>query len=120
MVKSERQDRALIALLTTATRKEASEQAGISERTLYKYLNDTGFKTAYRAACNDLMTESTAEIQKAVKKAVTTLIEAMDNDNVFARISASKALLDYGLKYTEIVDFEDRLRKLEEERGNKA
>ena len=45
-----RQDALVAALLTAPTHADAAKKAGISEATLYRWLNLPAFQVAYRAA----------------------------------------------------------------------
>lgn len=114
-----RKEKALTALLLTKTKEEAAKAAGISRRCLYEYLSDEEFRKEYRKKCNSLLEDGTLKMQKAVDTAVATLESVMKSENQYAKVNAARVILEYAIKYTEQVDIEYRLSKLEEERGNK-
>lgn len=106
------QRRALQALLTCSTKREAAKAAGITDRTLRTYLADADFQAEYRRAVRSLVDEATKQAQKALTPAITALrcIVEDDTEKSGNRISAARALLEFGLRLTE---FNDILRELE-------
>lgn len=107
-----RKEKALQALLVCRTRAEAAKAAGIGESTLREYMKDPEFSTAYKQAAAGIMDSATRQLQQNLTAAIDRLgkIAADDGENSMAQISAAKALLDYGLKFTE---FNDVLKELE-------
>lgn len=100
------QQRALQALLTQPTKAEAARAAGIDPATLRRYLHDADFIAAYKEAVHSMVEDATRQAQQALNPALSTLREiATDNEaGAGARISASRSLLEYGLRLTEIND----------------
>lgn len=105
-------ERALQALLTQPTKTAAAEAANISPRTLRTYLADSEFQAAYRAALSGLIDDAATQAKRALSPALSTLQEIVEDSEqpASARIQASRSLLEYGLRLTEINDI---LRKLE-------
>lgn len=103
---SSKQHDALSALLISRTHKEAAERAGISTRQLNRYLNNKQFCEAYSRATRKLVDEATRNMQKSLKPALDALIEIVSNptEQAGARVQASRALLEYTLRYTEFID----------------
>lgn len=60
----------------------------------------------YTAAFSNLIDDATRQAQQAMHPALTTLREICENGNESssARIAASRALLEYSLRMTEITD----------------
>lgn len=114
---SERQLRAIDALLTHTSKQEAAEAAGIARRTLSKYLSQDDFKAALRAAQDALIADATANLKQASNPAITTLLEVcQDAENPpSVRVSASRAILENALRYSEFSDVLSELRRLEGE-----
>lgn len=110
-----KQKKALAALLTYPTRREAAAAAGVSERTMRDYLSNDEFQAEYRAALSGLIDDAAAQAKMALSPALKTLLDiAVDTgENSAARISASKGLLDYGLKLTEINDIRRDLEEID-------
>ena len=101
-----RQQRALQALLTQPTKAEAARAAGVDPATLRRYLQDSEFVAAYKEAVRGMVEDATRQAQQALNPALSTLREiATDSEaGQMARISASRSLLEYGLRLTEIND----------------
>lgn len=104
--------KALQALLTHPSKTEAAEAAGISVRTLQRYLADESFQEAYRDAFQDLVTDATRQVQQSLSPAIKALRSIVEDEgeNASARISAARALLEYGLRMTELSDILGELR----------
>ena len=100
------QNKALQALLTCSTKKEAADVAGITDRTLRTYLADPEFQAEYRKAVGELVDEATRQAQRALNPAITALrcIVEDETEKSGNRISAARTLLEFGLKLTEFND----------------
>lgn len=112
-------EKVLAALMTSNTRKEAASKAGVSERTVYEYLQDEEFARRYDEARRGLVKEATAQLQQGLAPAVGTLSAIVKNEeaDIRARVAAARALLEYGIKYSEITDIYTRLDALEQQEG---
>ena len=110
-----RKEKALAALLTHHTQEEAAEAAGISPKTLRRYLKEPEFQESYRAMFAGLVTDATRKAQSSLTPALDTLREiAVDRkQGSNARIQASRVLLEYGLRLTEVSDIMEQLQELE-------
>lgn len=114
---TEKQQKALAALITYPTREKAAEAAGITSKTLRKYLQDPEFKAAYARETHSIIDEATRQAQGGLSPALEVMREMVESDaySPSVRISAARTLLEYGLRLTEITDI---LRTLEEAEGN--
>ena len=103
--------------MTHTSKSEAAEAAGIGRRTLSKYLSQDDFKSALRAAQDALISDATANLKTAANPAITTLLEVcQDAENPpSVRVSASRAILENALRYSEFSDVLSELRRLEGE-----
>lgn len=108
-------EKVLAALLTSKTRKEAAKKAGVSERTVYEYLQDEEFARRYDEARRGLVKNATIQLQKGLAPAIDTLSAVVEDETAEprTRIAAARALLEYGIKYSELSDIYARLDKLE-------
>lgn len=111
---TQRQEKALQALLVCRTQKEAAAMAGIRDSTLRNYLHDPEFAAEFRRASAALVDDATQQLKQALPLAVQRLISIIQNDNETSKshIAAARAILEYGLRFTE---FNDILRELEDE-----
>lgn len=111
-----KQERALQALLTSRTVKEAAEKAGTTDNTIRRYMKDPEFITVYKERVSEIMEAATRNLQQNFSAAIDRLgrIVANDEESSTNHIAAARALLDYGLRFTE---FNDVLSELEATEG---
>lgn len=113
---SKNQEKLLIALMTTATIKDASAQAGITTATAYKYLNDPVFKEEYRRVRREAFEQATSKIVGSVDEAVEVLRTVMnDEEEVGAtRVQAARTIIANAFKSYEMQEVQERLDELED------
>lgn len=123
LYKRGREQKALEALITFPTIKEAAQQSGMSESTLYRYLNDEEFKQAYRNAKKEIMRGVSNSIQMASTIAIKTLVDVMTDSkaNAMARVTASSKMLDLAYQshkdedvYAELEDLREMVEAIKE------
>lgn len=115
-MKRNKKEEALAALLSTATQKEAAKKAGISTRTLSAYLADPDFRKKYGEELQKITHSASVKLKKYMGEAVEVLhITATDQETgATARVAAARAILDYGLKVSEMEDLRNKLEEIEE------
>lgn len=98
--------KALLALLSEPTKEKAATAAGITSKTLRKFLDDEEFQKEYRAAFTSMVSDAVRQAQKTLSPALTTLEEIMQDDaqNGQIRVSAARSLLEFSLKATVNAD----------------
>lgn len=113
-------EKAMAALLSSDTQTEAAKKAGITERTLRNYLADPAFREEYQRRKRQLVSDATRQIQSSYKSAIKALREIVESDRASegGKISAARALLEYGQKFTEtneimvaVEELENQVRK---------
>ena len=109
------QERALLALLSEKTILAASEACGVPYRTLTRWLADSDFRAEYQRRLDDLVEAATSSLKRSLSGAVDVLMEIAEDREAppGARISAARALLENGLRYTELTDLSRRLEAIE-------
>ncbi|MFQ7759840.1 MAG: hypothetical protein ACLRI6_12380 [Oscillospiraceae bacterium] len=109
------EERALSALLTSKTKLEAAEKAGITDRTMRRYFENPEFCQRYREAFAGVVQDATRRAQQLLEPALSTLQTVMEDEEIpaQARITAAKSIIDYSLKLTEQADILEQLRELE-------
>lgn len=107
-----RQTRALAAVLSSPTVREAASAAGVGERTLGRWLASPVFRAALRDHARDVSSEATSRLLGARRRAVATLLAALDDESPSVRLRAAVALLEHGDRARED-DIEVRLTELE-------
>ena len=110
-----RQVRAIAALVEEPTVTAAAGKAGVTAKTMFRWLNDPAFSDAYRAARGRLMEDVLTSLQAASVEAVKVLVNVMTDTNVAAsvRASASRAVLELELKARQTLEYEERFAALE-------
>lgn len=101
-----KEQQALEALLVCSTRKEAALMAGITEKTLRKYINDAEFQREYKAFYRGKLKEAARKSQAKMNAVMETFytISQSAEENTMARIAAGRAYCEYSLRMTEITD----------------
>lgn len=110
------QERALAALLSCPTVRDAAEAAGLTESTLRRYRQNPEFAAEYKKRCAAMLESATDKAKSSLPPAVERLSSIVMDDGQQPReqIAAARAVLEYGLRLVEANDFEQRLRALEE------
>lgn len=102
-------------MLTTQTREEAARRLGMSSRTLRNYLKDPEFVGRLESARENLIHEASHQIQRSLSPSIKALNEIVSDEKAAktARVQAARALLEYGIRLTEMEDICRRLDELE-------
>jgi cytosine/adenosine deaminase-related metal-dependent hydrolase len=110
-----KQERAILAMLTLPTIKDAATQANVTEQTLHRWLKEDAFHSAYLRAHREAYQQAVAFAQKKVSEATQTLCTVMNNTDAKGseRVSAAKAIMDFATRGIEIEDHEQRLKEIE-------
>jgi hypothetical protein len=111
-----KQGEAIAALLTQRNIDEAARTAGISTRTLLRWLQLPEFQKAYRQARRDAYSQAVARLQQGTSAAATTLLKTMIDPGTPAsvRVRAAEAIFSHAFKAIEIEDIEARVSELEQ------
>ncbi|MFF3461005.1 hypothetical protein [Streptomyces sp. NPDC002619] len=105
---------ALLALARGATSEEAArEAAGVSGRTVRRWMEDPDFQTDVRDTRTELLQHAVGQLAAGAVEAVTTLREALKDADGRNRVQAARTLLDAVLSLRESLDLEERLAALE-------
>lgn len=112
-IDSKNTDPLLIAALASgATIARAAKLAGISERTVYRRLEDDSFRQAVTRVRADLIREATGTLASSAQLAADTLVGLLGDDFSSIRLGAARTLLDTLLKYHEMGDLADQIASL--------
>lgn len=109
------QERAIEGLLTTPTRAEAAKAAGCSERALYKWLGQPGFRSELLERENGLRREVGRRLAQGANQALDLLKKFINDQNADARLRlrAADLWLSYLIKTQEFSELEARVTDLE-------
>lgn len=111
-----KQESAIAALISEPTVMQAAGKAGVGETTLWRWMKQPEFQSAYRDARRQVMNTAIGRIQDACSQAVETLRAIMQDTEAPAssRVSAAKSILDVAFKAVELQDIEERITQLEQ------
>jgi hypothetical protein len=112
---TDKQQRAIVALLSEPTAKAAAKAAKVSDATLFRRLHNPAFSDALKDARGQALESTLSALQGASGKAVKTLYELMGDATAPApaRVSAAKTVLEMMIKAHDILVNEERLRLVE-------
>ena len=104
------------ALLSCPTIKQASDEVGLSEQSVYSRLRKPDFRAQLQNARDNQFQVISSKLEDANFKALDTLINILDDSEVSAgiKVKASQTLLDLSLKNREQIDVISRIENLEE------
>ena len=111
---SRNQARALAALLEHRTVSKAAEIAGLSRKTIYKYLENENFRSELTKAESGLIGAAVTWLLAGQESALRTLEAIVTSGDVTNRRLAAIAWLNFVIKYRELRNVEERLTALEE------
>ncbi len=115
MPKETNKEKVLIALIETSSIREAAKVSGICEATIYNYLRDSEFKTAYRDARRQTVESAIAQMQNAASEAVERLKELQYCENPAVAARCAQIIFENSVKGLETTDILERLETLENE-----
>jgi transposase len=108
------QQKAITALLSERNKRDAAKTAGVSEKTLYTWLNEPAFRGALRDAEKAILDDVTRRLsagQRLALDALAKLIQSARHEST--KLRASVAWLELSLKFRDMQDIEERLTALE-------
>lgn len=104
---------AIVALLANPTMPEAARAAGVSETTLWRWLQRDDFQKRYREAQNKVFDGALGALQGATAEAVDCLRRNLACSRPGVQVQAARTILDYTLKARQLFDLEIRIGQLE-------
>jgi hypothetical protein len=108
------EDALLLALACGASVEAAAKQCGLAERTVYRRLEDPGFRARLQDVRSDMVRRAAGMLTAAASQAVGTLL-ALQKDSAppAVRLGAARAVLEIGIKVREMAELEARMAELE-------
>lgn len=112
-----KQEKFLMALVSEPSITKAIEKAGIAKKTAYKYLKDEAFSREYMQLRQDMAGRTTSLLLQASGRAVEVLYQVMDDEKVspYARVQASKTVLEMAYRGFELENLQTRIEQLEQD-----
>jgi hypothetical protein len=110
-----KKEAAILALLTEGTIEKAAQAAGISCRTLYRWLQMAEFRAAFHQAKREAFSQSTTRLQRGSVAMATVLLKvASDPDAPLSiRVHAADRALTHAGRGTEMEARESRAQEAE-------
>ncbi len=114
-IKTANREKALAALLESATITEAAQKCGLNEKTLRRYLADGEFQKEFRAARRIIFEQNIIRLQSLHAGAVDTLERNLSCENPSVEVRAAQIVIESNRKDFETFDILERLETLENE-----
>jgi hypothetical protein len=101
--------------MANPTVEQAAARAGVSYATAKRWLGQPQFKQAYAEARRQALGETLATLQRSMVAAVTKLHALLTDptSTPIIQLGAAKAMLDYGLRASELEHVIERMERLE-------
>lgn len=119
---SAKQQAAIAALLEGNSQADAARLAGVTKRTIQRWLLEEAFAAELRAGGDAAIRTAGARLAGSVESAVTALIDVVEEptaDGAAVRLRAADTLLNQALRLREHNDLSDRVAALESRLGDK-
>jgi len=109
-----KQEHALVALLDCGEIQAASVHAGISDVTLWRWLQQPAFQTRYRAARRQLVETAIAQLQSDCTIASRVLREVAEDKEAPAssRVAAARAILEQSISAIQLTDLQAEVEEI--------
>ena len=113
-------DQLAMALASGCSVRNASTEAGVSERTAFRRLNDLSFRKHVHEVRRVALEEAISKLSAAGSSAVEAMLDLLNSEAPpSTRLAAARAILEFGCRLRETNDFETRLCELEVKRDGK-
>jgi hypothetical protein len=114
---SPKQEKALSALLSSATYADAAAKVGVSERTVQRWMADPVFSAAYAELRRGLVNQALDLLVKNALQAAGRLVELNDSPHPGVQLRAVLATLTLAREHSALAGIEQRLAALESPHG---
>lgn len=112
-----KQARTIPILLSAKTYEKGCKSARISKTTFYKWMQDENFAAEFERQRNEIVEAAFNMIGQNIDKAIRTLVGLLDSkDERIKRLTAND-IISHFFKRRELVDFEERIQRIEERLG---
>jgi hypothetical protein len=111
------QEKALTALLASASISEAAKKCGLNEKTVRRYLVDPEFQTEFRAARRVVFEQNIIRLQSLHAGAVDALERNLNCENPSVEVRAAQIIVEATRRDFETLDVLHRLEALEAQKN---
>ncbi len=112
-MKTANREKAIGALLESATIVDAAQKCGLNEKTLRRFLADAEFQKEFRAARRVIFEQNIARLQSLYAGAVDALKRNLNCEIPSSEIRAAQLVIEGNRKDFETLDILSRLEVLE-------
>lgn len=102
------------ALLAGESQDAAAKLAGVSRRSVVRWLADSAFSDELKRARAAAFSDALAALKGGASLAVRTLLDVLKSTRPAERRQAAREILSFAFKGVELEEFEARLTRLEE------
>lgn len=106
-------DALVLALAAGATMADAAEQAGVSERTAFRRMQDALFRQQVVITRTRFYEQAVGLLADSLTDAVRTLRALLEADSESTRLGAARTILDAGPRLRESEELAERIAALE-------
>lgn len=110
---SEKQLKAIPAILGSATITEGCRKAKVSKTSFYEWMKEPAFKAEFIRQRNDLVSLALDELKGCTGEAVKVLRALLKSKKEGVRLRTATAILDHVGKFIEYEELEHRLTEIE-------
>jgi len=106
----------VVHLLSGSTIEQAARQSGVSDRQVHRWLKEGAFQNALRSQERQVIDACSWRLVSMTKKALDALEDVLrepSSRGANVKRLAAVSVLELTLKWRELVDFEERLSRLE-------
>ena len=114
------EDRLVTALAAGKSIAEAAADAGISERTARRWLDESELRQRVEDARRELTSQALAQLSGAAADAVTTLKDLLTSESDNTKLGAARAILANLISLKDHHELEERIAKLETQLSQKG
>ena len=111
---------AALALAAGKTVEQAARDAGVSDRTIYRWQKRPRFRAMVAAARGRLVDAAAGVLSARMSDGAAELARLLRSRDPNVRLRAAVKLIELGLRAHEYADLEGRVRQLEGARGEAA
>jgi len=103
----------IVSLACGQSVAEAAKSTGISERTIYRRLQEPEFIAAICDARETLLDQASGELAASMRAAAQTLKGLLESESEKTRLFAAREILSLGVKVRVLINHEARLAEIE-------
>ena len=110
-----KREQAILALLAHPTIPEAARACGVSDKTLWRWLQDEEFRRSYREARRQVLEGAISNLQQATGEAAAALRRNLSCGVPSVEVRSALGIIEQAIKGAELLDLAERIATLEEQ-----